>query len=94
MNPEAIFALQMKFTSLMLETQTVMALRMMGMSGMIPAKPGENERMMSEKAPAMAKSFIAASEALMRGQPPAQIMTAGIAPFSRKVRSNRRRLTA
>ncbi len=93
MTPQSILALQMKFTTLMLETQTVMALRLMAMSGMIPAEPGENARMVTEKAPAMAKSFMAASEAMMRGQAPVQIMNAGLAPVSRKVRSNRRRLT-
>lgn len=93
MTPQAMFALQMNFTTLMLETQTVMALRLLAMGGVIPAQPGENARMVSEKGPAMAKSFMAASEAMMRGQAPAQIMNAGLAPVSRRVRSNRRRLT-
>lgn len=92
MTPQAFFALQLKFGSLMLETQTVMALRLLAMGGVIPARPGENARMINEKAPAMTKSFMAASEAMMLGKRPEEVMNAAMAPVSRKVRSNRKRL--
>ncbi|MDF3414488.1 antifreeze protein [Sulfitobacter sp. M57] len=92
MFPSDLFSLQLKLTTLMAETQTVMALRLMGMSGAIPAKRGENQRMVDEKGPAMAKAFAAANKAMLEGRRPDQIMTAAIAPVSRRVTSNRKRL--
>ncbi|MGC1506109.1 MAG: antifreeze protein [Sulfitobacter sp.] len=76
----------------MAESQTVMTLRLLAMSGAIPAKHGENERMVDEKAPAMAKAFAAASKAMMQGARPDQIMSAALAPVSKRVTSNRKRL--
>lgn len=92
MYPSELFSLQLKMTTLMAETQTVMALRLMAMSGAIPAKRGENERMFDEKAPAMAQAFAAATDAMMQGARPDQIMSAAIAPVSKRVTSNRKRL--
>lgn len=93
MTPHALFDVQMKWTTLMLEAQTVMALRLMAMSGMIPARPGETTRMVAEKGPAMGRAFADATEAMMRGKNPDEIMIAAMAPIGRKVRSNRKRLT-
>ncbi len=92
MNPLSMLALHASMTTLMIETQTVMALRLLGMAGAIPARRGENNRMVSEKGPAMAKSYAAASAAVMAGQRPDQILTAAIAPLNRKVHANRKRL--
>jgi hypothetical protein len=92
MFPSELFSLQLKMTTLMAETQTVMALRLLGMSGAIPAKHGENERMVDEKGPAMAKAFAAGTKAMMAGQRPDQIMSAAMAPVSKRVTSNRKRL--
>lgn len=93
MTPQALLALQFKLGTLLIETQSVMALRMMAMGGLIPSRPGENMRMVSEKGPAWAKSFMAASEAMMSGGRPDQIAHAAIDPVSRRVRSNRKRLS-
>jgi hypothetical protein len=49
--------------------------------------------MMAEKGPAMTKAYMAATEAMMKGQRPDQVMQAAMKPVSRKVRSNRKRLT-
>lgn len=92
MFPNDLFSLQLKMTTLMVETQTVMALRLMGMSGAIPAKHGENERMVDEKGPAMAKAFAAGTKAMMQGKRPDQIMSAAMGPVSKRVTSNRKRL--
>lgn len=92
MFPNDLFSLQLKMTILMVETQTVMALRLMGMSGAIPAKHGENERMVDEKGPAMAKAFAAGTKAMMQGKRPDQIMSAAMVPVSKRVTSNRKRL--
>ncbi|MGC1497170.1 MAG: antifreeze protein [Sulfitobacter sp.] len=84
--------LQNQMTSLMLDTQTVMTLRLMGVSGAIPARRGEND-MVAEKAPAMVDAFTAGAKAAMAGNTPDQIMSAAIKPLSQKVRANRKRLT-
>ncbi len=92
MNPFTFFNLQSQMTELMVNTQTVMTLRLMGMSGAIPARRGENDRMVSEKAPAMVDAYAAGAKAMMAGKTPDQIMSAAMAPLSKKVRANRRRL--
>ncbi|MCX7560379.1 antifreeze protein [Sulfitobacter sp. F26204] len=87
-----LFTLQLRIAQLMAETQTVMALRLLAMSGAIPAKRGENERMVEEKGVAMASAFAAGVTEMMKGRRPDQIMSAAMAPISRKVSSNRKRL--
>ncbi len=93
MSPYAFIDLQLKWTSLLIEAQTVIALRTLAMTGVIPARPGENLRMVAEKGPAMGRAVVNATEAMMRGHSPDEIMTAAMAPIGRKVRSNRKRLT-
>tara|TARA_R110000787_G_scaffold63708_2_gene144412 strand:+ start:935 stop:1219 length:285 start_codon:yes stop_codon:yes gene_type:complete len=92
MNPFAMLNLQTQMTELMLDTQTVMTLRLMGMGGAIPARRGENNRMVAEKAPAMADAYAAGAKAAMAGNTPDQIMSAVMAPLGKKVRANRKRL--
>lgn len=92
MNPLDLMSLNMKITQLLIETQTVMTLRIMGMSGAIPAHRGENDRMVGEKGPAMAKAMAAATKAMVAGKRPDQILSATIAPLSKRVSSNRKRL--
>ena len=92
MNPFALFAIQSQLASLAVETQIVMSLRILAMAGALPARPGENNRMVAEKGPAMAKAFHAGTQAAMSGKTPDQIMNASLAPLARKVRQNRKRL--
>lgn len=92
MNPFAMMSLQSEMTSLMLDTQTVMTLRFMGMSGALPAEHDENNRMVTEKAPAMADAYAAGAKAAMAGNTPDKIISAAMAPLSEKVRANRDRL--
>jgi len=92
MFPNDLFSLQLKMTSLMVDTQMVMTLRILGMSGAIPTPHGENGRMMEEKGPAMASAFAAGTKAMMSGARPDQIMVAAMAPVSKRVSSNRARL--
>jgi hypothetical protein len=89
-----MFALQIQMATLMVDTQTVMTLRMMGMAGAIPAHEGENDRMVDEKGPAMAKAMAAGTKAMMAGARPDQIMSAAMTPVSNRVSSNRKRLMA
>lgn len=92
MNPLSMISLGTQLTSLIVDTHTVMTLRIMGMSGALPHSHGENSRMVHEKGPAMMKAYAAATEAAMAGALPDQIMSAAMAPVSKKVRANRKRL--
>ncbi|MFK7838228.1 MAG: antifreeze protein [Sulfitobacter sp.] len=92
MFPQDIFALQMRMTTMMVEAQSVMMLRLMGMGGMIPAHRGENNRMVAEKGPAMAQAFFDATDAMIAGKTPSHVFDAALSPVSDQVRANRRRL--
>ncbi|MFC6636591.1 antifreeze protein [Sulfitobacter sp. JBTF-M27] len=88
-----LFSLHMRVTTLMIETQAVVVLRLMGMAGIIPAHHGENHLMVSEKGPAMAQAFTEASMAMMAGKQPDQVFSAAMDPISKRVKSNHKRLT-
>lgn len=92
MNPFSFFAMQAQFTTLAVETQIVMSLRLMAMAGAIPARPGENKRMISEKGPAMAKAMSAGTRAALAGKSPDQVLSATLTPLASKVHKNRKRL--
>lgn len=92
MNIFSLFALQTNAASLMLETQTVMALRILGMTGALPSQRDENLVMVTEKMPAMIRSFNEGNKAMMQGKAPDEVMNAAMAPLARKVRANRKRL--
>lgn len=92
MTPKALMSLNMDLISLVSGAQTVVALRLMGMSGAIKTPKGENNRMLSEKGPALFDSYVAGAEAALAGKRPDQIMSAAIAPLSAKVSANRKRL--
>ena len=92
MNPFAVFAMQSQLASLAIETQIVMSLRILAMAGALPARPGENNRMVAEKGPAMAKAFTAGAQAAMSGKSPDQNMNASLAPLYNKKRQNLKRL--
>lgn len=88
-----LFNLQLRLVTLMVEAQSVMSLRLMGMSGMIPAHRGENARMFHEKGTAMTNAYAAATQAMIAGGRPDQVLSAAIAPVGARVRANRKRLT-
>lgn len=78
---------------LTVETQMVMAYRMMGMAGLWSVTPSEDGRMVSEKGPAFAKAMMAGTQAMMTGKRPDEVMLASARPLRRKTRSNVRRLS-
>lgn len=92
MSPFNFLAAQTRFATFVIETQTVMALRLMGLSGALPARPGETERMFSEKPMAFFDAQTAGLKAMISGKSPDQIFDAAMKPLSRKVSANRRRL--
>ncbi len=93
MNPLTIFTLNTQLASLMMDTQAVMSLRILGMTGALPQSRGENTRMVNEKTTAMVKAFEAATKTAMAGGRPDQIMTAAMAPVRKKARANRKLVT-
>ncbi|NNK16275.1 MAG: antifreeze protein [Sulfitobacter sp.] len=88
-----LFSLHMRVTTLMIEAQAVVVLRLLGMAGIVPAHHGENHLMVSEKGPAMAQAFTEASMAIMAGKRPDEVFSAAMEPVSKRVKSNHKRLT-
>lgn len=93
MTPTQFFAFNSEVTKLMVDTQAVMALRLMGMAGALPADADENDRMLAEKGPAFAQAMSEMTTAAMAGKQPVEIMSAGMAPLQSEVSGNRERLT-
>ncbi|TNC65975.1 antifreeze protein [Rubellimicrobium roseum] len=93
MNPFQPWRSAFDFWAMMAQAQTVIALRTMGMMGVLPAAAGENATMFSEKGPAFAEAAMAAGVAALQGRSPDQIAQAAIRPIARRTGSNVRRLT-
>ena len=88
-----LMKLQWRTAEMMVQAQTVIGLRLMGMAGVLPARPGENRRMVAEKQTAFAQAGQAAMRAMMTGKTPAQAYGLALAPIGRRTRANTRRLT-
>ncbi len=88
-----LLALQMRTARMMMEAQTVIGMRMMGMAGMIPARPDETSRMVREKQAAFARAAMAGTGAFVTGGTPAQAYGRALAPIGRVTRANAKRLT-
>lgn len=92
MNASNLFRLQSDLATLLLDAQTVMNLRVMGMSGVIPAEQDENTRMIEEKPTAWIDAWAAGTHAMIDGRSAVDVLSAGMAPLTSKVRENRDRL--
>lgn len=92
MSATDLLRLHSDLTTLMVHCQTVINLRIMGMSGLIPAPHGEQSRMVQEKPDAFIDAWAAGVHALVDGQHAVDVLSAGLAPVSRRVRNNRDRL--
>ena len=92
MNPFQPWESTFAFWAMMAEAQTVIAIRTMGMMGVLPASPRENHTMFAEKGPAFVESVIAAGAAAMAGKTPDQIVHAAIRPIARRTGANVKRL--
>ncbi|KEJ96399.1 hypothetical protein SUH3_13645 [Pseudosulfitobacter pseudonitzschiae] len=90
--PADLMGSWMNMSMLMMETASVMTMRMMGMAGLWSVTKSENERMVSEKSSAFLDSAAAASVATMTGKRPDEVMNAALRPLRRKTRANARRL--
>ena len=91
--PGSLIQSSVAFWTLMAEAQIVMMLRVMGMTGILPADAAENNRMMAEKGPAFAKAMAAGAAAAMRGHSPDKVAMATIRPLRRKTKANVKRLS-
>lgn len=76
------------------DTQMVVTMRMMGLSGAWTVPDGENDMMISEKMPAFTESFVAGTLAAMSGHGPDRVMQAAIEPIFEKASANRARLAS
>ncbi|MGQ7246297.1 hypothetical protein ACUN9Y_03045 [Halomonas sp. V046] len=90
--PVGYWMMGMNLTRMMVETQMVIAMRLMGMQGAWSVAPNENVRMVSEKMTAFAQSMMATQRAVISGKSPDQVLGAAMRPLSRKTASNHRRL--
>ena len=75
-----------------LESQSVIAMRMMGMAGLWNVPPFENTRMISEKPEAFGRAAMAAGLAIATGKHTNEILKDTTKQIRRKTRSNARRL--
>lgn len=82
----------LELSMLAVETQMVIAYRMMGMAGLWAVAGSENRVMCDEKAPAFAKAATAAAAAALAGHRPDEVLGAWVRPLRRKTRANVRRL--
>ena len=80
-------------TSLMaLDSQQVIAMRLMGFGGFWPIAHDEGNRMVREKASAYTEAMLTTVFLGLSGTQPGRIATETVAPLSRTARSNRLRL--
>ncbi|WP_167767012.1 antifreeze protein [Jannaschia formosa] len=88
-----VFRLQMQTARMMVEAQTVIGMRMMGMAGLMPAAQGETLLMVTEKQTAFADAWMAGAQAMLSGASPGQVYGKALAPIGRATSANSRRLT-
>lgn len=90
--PAEMMRLSIQMGFMAVEAQQVIALRLLGMAGVLHAHPAENGRMVAEKGVALMQSMQAATLATMQGKPPGAVALAALRPVRRKTRSNAARL--
>lgn len=91
-NPVEIWQAFAGLGMLAFEAQSVIGMRMLGMSGAWPVARNENRRMLSEKPPAFARAATAAAKKAASGGRPDQALTAAVKPLTQTARANRKRL--
>lgn len=70
----------------------VVAMRMMGMTGVWSVPDNEHHDMIREKAPVFTEALVSSTLTAIAGRGPDRVMQAAIEPISRKTRDNRLRL--
>lgn len=74
------------------DAQCVVAMRLLGFSGIWSVPPGESQDMIREKVPAFTEGFVAGILTAWEGLGPDQVMLAVVGPISARARENRERL--
>ena len=74
------------------DSQGVVAMRLMGMSGAWSMPRGETQAMLDEKAPAFTEAMVAGTISALSGHPPEKVGHATIEPLSSRARNNHERL--
>ena len=92
-NPAASMKLWGDVMRMACEAQYVITVRIAGMIGMLPARPGENMRMVMEKTDAARESFGAAFRSAALGSRADEVLAAALKPYGRRTRVNARRLS-
>lgn len=93
LNPLAYWTASLKAGQILVESQTVIALRLAGMAGIWPMGGTENARMVSEKMEAGAQAQEAAMRAVMAGSSLPDIAMAAMKPVGARTRANAKRLS-
>lgn len=91
--PADLMRLVFDTTAMLAEAQAVIALRTLGMAGLLPRRDGEEQRMVSEKLAAMAESQAALLGAALGGASPVAMAEAALHPVRRRTRANVARLS-
>lgn len=91
--PMAYWALGVRTAQMLVEANSVIVFRVLGMAGGWPVSPSENSRMVLEKGPAFIRAYGDAAQAIMKGKRPDEIAEAALRPISRKTGSNAKRLS-
>ncbi len=84
--------LTMQTGMMLAEANMVIAMRLMGMSGLWRVTPAENDRMVQEKTDAAVAAGNDMGRAILAGQNPAKVALAGLKPVRAKTRANAARL--
>lgn len=75
------------------ESQFVIGLRTAAMMGLLPQRPGELTRMVSEKQDAANEAMRAAMSAAGRGARADEVLSAMLKPYGRRTKANAKRLS-
>ncbi len=78
---------------LAVDSQTVVAMRVMGLAGARAVPEGERDRMLSEKVPAFTEAMVSGALTAWAGRGPDRVLSAVIEPISTEARANRARLS-
>jgi methyl coenzyme M reductase subunit C len=92
-SPFDLMRLSVNTSMMLMQANSVIAMRMMGMAGGWTVSPRENTRMVNEKMRAGRKSGLAAQRSAFAGGSMTDIAEAALAPVQRTTAANARRLT-
>lgn len=92
--PAAQARLMGTLTTIALQSQAIIGMRMAGMMGLATQAPDEQARMIAEKHEAASEAWVAMATAAMGGHGVERIINAGLAPYGQRTAANSKRLMA